>query len=46
VSPKPKIRYATQSARRRSQALLRLGVWIFIFVFALSVVGGLIVFIH
>jgi hypothetical protein len=46
VSPKPKIRYTTQSARRRGQVLLRLGVWIFIFIFALSVVGGLIVFVH
>lgn len=48
MSGKSKVRYATQSSRRRGQALLRLGVWIFIFVFALSVVGGLIgfVFIH
>jgi len=45
MSPKPKIRYTTQSSRRRGQALLRLGVWLFIFIFALSVVGGLIVFI-
>jgi hypothetical protein len=41
-----RVRHTTQAARRRGQALLRLGVWIFIFVFALSVVGGLIAFVH
>jgi hypothetical protein len=48
VSGKHKVKYTTQAKRRRGQALLRLGVWIFIFVFALSVVGGLIgfVFVH
>ena len=46
MSPKPKIKYATQSSRRRRQWLLRLGVWIFVLVFALSIVGGLFVFIH
>jgi len=45
VSGKSKVRYTTQSSRRRGQALLRLGVWIFIFVFALTVVGGLIGFV-
>jgi len=48
VSAKHRVKYTTQAKRRRGQALLRLGVWIFIFVFALSVVGGLIgfVFVH
>lgn len=46
MSPKPKIRYETQSARAWRRRLMRFGVWIFVFVFALSVVGGLIVFIH
>jgi len=46
MSPKPKIKYETQSARRWRGRLLRFGVWIFVFVFALSVVGGLIAFIH
>ncbi len=48
MSGKPKVKYTTQTSRRRVQALLRLGVWIFIFVFALSLVAGLIgfAFVH
>jgi len=46
VSRKQRVSHTTQASRRRGQALLRLGVWIFIFVFALSVVGGLIAFVH
>jgi len=45
VSAKHRVKYTTQAKRLRGQALLRLGVWIFIFVFALSVVGGLIGFV-
>jgi|GEM_PF-1653120 len=36
------VKYETQSARRKRQAWLRAGVWIFIFVFAFSIVGGLL----
>lgn len=48
MSPRAKVRYETQAGRRRRQALLRAGVWIFIFVFAFSIVGGLLAvgFIH
>ena len=46
MSRKPKVRYATQSSRRRRQAWLRFGVWIFIFVFAFSLIAGLIIFIR
>lgn len=48
MSRRPKVRYETQSARRRRQTLLRAGIWIFIFVFAFSIVGGLLAvgFIH
>lgn len=33
--------HRTRSSRQRKQALLRLGVWIFLIVFAFSVVGAL-----
>lgn len=36
------VKYETLSARRRRQAWLRAGVWIFILVFAFSIVGGLL----
>jgi hypothetical protein len=32
----------SRKAARRRQTWLRLGVWIFIFVFAFSIVGGLL----
>ena len=32
----------TRAARKRKDFLLRAGVWIFIFVFAFSIVGGLL----
>ena len=32
----------TRAARRRKEMLLRLGVWIFILLFAFSIVGALI----
>lgn len=35
----------TKAARARREQLKRLGVWIFIVFFALSVAGGLIIFI-
>lgn len=48
MSRRPRVRYETQAGRRRRQAWLRAGVWVFIFVFAFSIVGGLLVvgFIH
>ncbi len=48
MSPRQNVKYETQSARRRRQGWLRAGVWIFIFVFAFSIVGGLLAvgFIH
>jgi hypothetical protein len=42
MSQRPRVRYETQSARRRRQGWLRAGVWVFIFVFAFSIVGGLL----
>lgn len=36
-----KTQHHTRSARKRKQALLRLGVWIFLLIFAFSVVGAL-----
>ena len=36
------VKYETQSARRKRQTWLRFGVWIFILVFAFSIVGGLL----
>lgn len=33
--------YTTRASRKRKQTLLRAGVWIFIFVFAFSIVGGI-----
>jgi hypothetical protein len=41
MSYRTKVTHMTQSARKRRQALLRLGVWIFLCVFAFSVVGGI-----
>jgi hypothetical protein len=38
VSMRPRT-HLTRSARQRRQALLKLGIWIFLVVFALSVVG-------
>jgi len=35
--------HTTKSARARREMLLRAGVWIFIFVFAFSVAGGLVI---
>lgn len=36
---KRRVVYETRSARARRGALLRLGIWIFLFLFAASVVG-------
>jgi len=35
--------HQTKAARARRNSLMRFGVWLFIFFFALSVAGGLIV---
>ncbi len=37
------VKYETQSARRKRQVWLRAGVWLFILVFAFSIVGGLLI---
>lgn len=39
---KPARAYPTRAARKRKQMLLRAGVWVFIFLFAFSIVGGLL----
>lgn len=36
-----KVRHETRSKRMRRQRLLKAGVWIFLCIFAFSVVGGL-----
>ncbi len=36
------MRHQTRSSRSRREFWKRLGIWIFIFIFAFSVVGGLI----
>ncbi|MCL5258513.1 MAG: hypothetical protein ACYDG0_02935 [Vulcanimicrobiaceae bacterium] len=41
---RPKVVYQTRSARQRRQALLRAGIWIFLCIFAFSVVGAVIAF--
>jgi hypothetical protein len=48
MTAKQRVRYQTQSARHRRQFWLRAGVWLFIIVFAFSIVGGLLAvgFIH
>jgi hypothetical protein len=33
--------YSTRASRKRKQTLLRAGIWAFIFVFAFSIVGGI-----
>jgi hypothetical protein len=40
---KPQTTHLTRSARQRREFWKRLGVWIFLIIFAFSVVGGLIV---
>jgi len=39
-----KINYQTRSARQRRQKLIKLGVWIFLLLFAFSIAGVAIVF--
>jgi small neutral amino acid transporter SnatA (MarC family) len=34
------MKHATRSARQRKQLLLRAGVWIFLILFAFTIVGG------
>jgi len=46
MSRRPHVPHTTRSARKRREALKRLGIWVFVGVFALSVVGGLFVFLH
>lgn len=41
-SRKPPRTQTTRAARKRKDLLLRAGVWIFIFIFAFSIVGGLL----
>ena len=33
--------YSTRASRKRKQTLMRAGIWVFIFVFAFSIVGGI-----
>lgn len=33
--------YSTRASRKRKHALMRAGIWVFIFVFAFSIVGGI-----
>lgn len=45
---RPARAYPTRAQRRRKEILLRAGVWVFIVLFAFSIVGGLLAvsFIH
>lgn len=38
-----KVRHETRSKRKRRQRWLRAGIWVFLCVFAFSVVGGLMI---
>lgn len=40
-----KVHHETRSKRARRQKLMRLGIWIFLFVFAFSVAGGIVAFV-
>ncbi|MDQ2680025.1 MAG: hypothetical protein M3Y21_03260 [Candidatus Eremiobacteraeota bacterium] len=42
MSNRHKIVYETRSARQRRQLLMKAGVWVFIVIFGLSVVGGVL----
>lgn len=39
------VRHETRSKRKRRQQWLRAGIWVFLFIFAFSVVGGLLVYV-
>jgi hypothetical protein len=39
MSTRPRITHETRSARHRRQAWLKAGIWVFLVIFALSVVG-------
>ncbi|MDQ2872044.1 MAG: hypothetical protein M3R35_02820 [Candidatus Eremiobacteraeota bacterium] len=39
MSGRPRVTHQTRSARRRRQTWLRAGIWIFLIIFAMSVVG-------
>lgn len=41
MSGRQRVVYQSRSARQRRARLLRMGVWAFLLLFALSVVGGL-----
>jgi len=41
--PRPRVVHETRAKRSRREFWLKLGVWIFLFIFAFSVVGGIFV---
>ena len=43
MSTRPPNTHTTRSARRRKEALLRAGVWVFLIIFAFSVAGGALI---
>lgn len=45
VSKRRKTLYQPRSARMRRQALLKMGVWVFLLLFVFSVVGVAVVFV-
>lgn len=42
MSNRRKVVYETRSARQRRQTLMKAGIWAFIVLFGLSVVGGVL----
>ncbi len=38
-----KTKHRTQAARKRKDVWLRAGIWLFIFIFAFSIVGGALI---
>jgi hypothetical protein len=45
MSKRRKTMYQPRSARMRRQALLKLGVWLFLVLFVVSIVGVAVVFV-
>jgi hypothetical protein len=41
VSARTRVKHQTRAERSRRELLIKAGVWVFIFVFAFSVVGGI-----
>jgi hypothetical protein len=44
MSARVRVRHETRAARKRRESLMRLGVWIFLILFAFTVAGGVVAF--